>query len=40
MQWDAVYLKKKRKIGYKKYSQNNDNHNKPGKVENETMGQL
>jgi hypothetical protein len=37
MQWDAVYLKKKRKIGNEKYSQNNNNHNKSGKVE---MGQL
>jgi hypothetical protein len=33
MQWDAVYLNlKKRKIGYEKYSQNNNNHNKSGKV--------
>jgi hypothetical protein len=41
MQWDAVYIKKKRKIGYEKYSQNNNNHNKSGKVnENETLGKL
>jgi hypothetical protein len=29
----AVYLNKKRKIGYEKYSQNNNNHNKSGKVD-------
>ncbi len=38
--WDAVYLNEERKIGYEKYSQNNNNHNKSGKAENETMGQL
>jgi hypothetical protein len=31
---------KNRKIGYEKYSQNNNNHNKSGKVENETPGKL
>ena len=41
LQWDAVYLKKKKeKMGYEKYSQNNNNHNKSGKVENETLGKL
>jgi hypothetical protein len=40
MQWDVVYLKKKRKIVYEKCSQNNNNH-KSGKVnENETLGKL
>jgi hypothetical protein len=34
MQWDAVYLNEKRKIGTK----NIDRNKKSGKVENETLG--